>query len=55
MIELVLIVSIASFSFFKAIKHIIKVAAFQERYGLADAVLLLKGSPSSMPKVRPFH
>ncbi|KAL9545465.1 hypothetical protein MBANPS3_007140 [Mucor bainieri] len=40
----------ASFSFFKAIKQIIKLAAYQERYGLADVVLLMKGAPTTMPK-----
>ncbi|KAK4510797.1 uncharacterized protein ATC70_005231 [Mucor velutinosus] len=40
----------ASFSFFKAIKQIIKSAAHQERYGLADVVLLMKGAPATMPK-----
>ncbi|KAL7316834.1 hypothetical protein PS15m_003270 [Mucor circinelloides] len=40
----------ASFSFFKAIKQIIKVAAHQERYGLADVVLLIKEAPATMPK-----
>lgn len=44
----------ASFSFFKAIKQIIKAAAHQERYGLADVVLLIKEAPATMPKVRLF-
>ncbi|CEP13936.1 hypothetical protein [Parasitella parasitica] len=40
----------ATFSFFKTIKQIIKMSAYQERYGLADVVLLMNGSPSTMPK-----
>ncbi|GAN01210.1 hypothetical protein MAM1_0005d00642 [Mucor ambiguus] len=40
----------ASFSFYKAIKQIIKLAAHQERYGLADVVLLMKGAPATVPK-----
>lgn len=42
----------ASFLFFKAIKQIIKLAAHQERYGLADVVLLMNGAPATMPRVR---
>ncbi|KAG2232331.1 hypothetical protein INT48_002280, partial [Thamnidium elegans] len=37
-------------SFFNVIRQIIKVTAYQERYGLADVVLLLKGSPTSIPE-----
>ncbi|CAO3655304.1 unnamed protein product [Mucor fragilis] len=40
----------ASFLFFKAIKQIIKLAAHQERYGLADVVLLMNGAPATMPR-----
>jgi hypothetical protein len=35
----------------EAIKQIIKVTAHQERYGLADVILLLKDVPPSIPKV----
>ncbi|KAI9473696.1 MAG: hypothetical protein EXX96DRAFT_314280 [Benjaminiella poitrasii] len=44
----------ASYPFYNAIKQVIKVTAHQERYGLADVVLLLSGTPSSVPKVMHF-
>ncbi|GAA5798116.1 hypothetical protein HPULCUR_003516 [Helicostylum pulchrum] len=37
-------------SFLNAIRQIIKVTAYEERDGLADVVLLLTGSPTSIPK-----
>lgn len=43
---------VARTSFLKVIRQIIKVTAYQERYGLADVVLLLKGSPAVIPEVR---
>lgn len=38
-------------AFTESIEQIIKVTAYQERYGLADVILLLKEAPSSIPKV----
>lgn len=43
---------IARNSFFNVIRQIIKVTAYQERDGLADIVLLLTGSPTSIPEVK---
>ncbi|CAO3619024.1 unnamed protein product [Mucor hiemalis] len=37
-------------AFLKAVKQIIKVTTHKERYGLADVILLAKGSPSVIPK-----
>lgn len=42
---------LASESFLKVVKDIIKVTAYQERYGLGDVVLLLEGAPSAIPDV----
>ncbi|KAI7898159.1 chromatin assembly factor 1 subunit A-domain-containing protein [Cokeromyces recurvatus] len=40
----------ASIPFYNAIKQVIKVTAYQERYGLADVVLLLTGTPPLVPE-----
>ncbi|CAO3685900.1 unnamed protein product [Rhizopus microsporus] len=42
-------------SFLKVVKDIIKVTAYQERYGLGDVVLLLEGAPSAIPDRFSFY